>query len=253
MAERPRQASPTSVAFFSDVHANLPALRAALADVERRGATVACVAGDLVSDGPHPSEVFDLLRSSRVAVIAGNVERKVVALAAGGKRDLVAMQEKKKRGNLAWTVLQLDRRQLAWLAALRSEIEITLGDTKTLVVHGSPLGDTDYLFASITAPGLASKLTDPSVEVLVSGHSHVPFVRRVASVLVINCGSVGRPADGDPRGSYALARLQPGRLPSARIVRFAYPVGEVARAVVARSVPGIDPAEYLRGVKAKRS
>ena len=253
MREPDRTSDPARLAFLSDVHANLPALRAALADAERRGAEVACVAGDLVGDGPHPAEVIDLLRERGVPVIAGNVERKVTSLAAQGRKALVELQEKKKRGNLAWTALQLDRERLAWLAALPPSLELGHGGVRTLVVHGSPLGDTDYVFASITTVGIAAKLTDPAVDVLVCGHSHVPFARRVRGVLVINCGSVGRPSDGDPRGSYALAEFRSGRAPTARIVRFAYPVDEVARAIAVRGAPGIDPAEYLHGLKIKGS
>ncbi len=241
------------VAFLSDIHANLPALRAALADVERQGARVGCVAGDLVGDGPHPAEVIDLIRARRLPAIAGNVERKVVALGGKPRRALLEIQEKKKRGNLAWTALRLDADRLGWLASLPATLEPGTAGVTTLVVHGSPLGDTDYVFASITPQGLAGKLPDRAVEVLVCGHSHVPFVRRVRGVLVINCGSVGRPADGDPRGSYALVDLRPGRRPTARIVRFDYPVDEVVRELAARGVPGVDADEYARGLKLKGS
>ncbi len=253
MPESHRLPGARRFAFLSDVHANLPALHAALADAARRGARVAGIAGDLIGDGPHPAQVIGVVRERRLAAITGNVERKVIALAKERRQVLVELQERKRRGNLAWTALQLDRTEIAWLASLPATLELDLGGARTLVVHGSPLGDTDYVFASITSQALASKLSDPSVQVLVCGHSHVPFARRVGGVLVINCGSVGRPADGDPRGSYALVERRQGRAPTARIVRFAYPVAEVVRDIAGRGVPGVDPAEYERGLKLKGS
>ena len=66
---------------------------------------------------------------------------------------------------------------------------------------------------------------------------------------MVNCGSVGRPVDGDPRGALALADFTPGRRPSARILRFPYPVAGVVDDLDARRVPGVDPADFVLGVK----
>jgi predicted phosphodiesterase len=97
-----------------------------------------------------------------------------------------------------------------------------LAGKRLLLVHGSPLGDTDYVYPSLTARALAAKLGAARPDVLACGHSHIPFTRRIAGVRVVNAGSVGRPVDGDPRGSYALVELDRGALARARIVRFPY-------------------------------
>jgi predicted phosphodiesterase len=119
------------------------------------------------------------------------------------------------------------------------------------VVHGSPLGDTDYIYPSLTPEGLRAKLAEREARpvLLVSGHSHVPFVRQVDGVMVVNCGTVGRPADGDPRGSLAVVEVREAEGIRASILRFEYPVGEVVEAMQERGVPGVDPDEYLQGVK----
>lgn len=204
---------------------------------------MAIVAGDVVGDGPHPAEVIDLLRSTRTLAIRGNVDRKV--LEAERVRDAGDAPEQ----NRLWTARQLAVRQRAWLAALEAEAELGLAGARLRVVHGSPISDTDYIYPSITAAGLASKLQGDEPDVLVCGHSHVPFARRLGRRLVVNCGSVGRPADGDARGSYALLRLAGGEPPRAAIVRFPYAVNEVMAAMRERGVPGVQPDEYWRGVK----
>ena len=73
-------------------------------------------------------------------------------------------------------------------------------------------------------------LGTPRPDVLVGGHTHVPFVRTVDGMLVVNAGTVGRPFDGDPRASWALLELEKGRA-RARIRRVEYPVEETVRAM----------------------
>jgi putative phosphoesterase len=211
------------VAILSDVHANLPALQAALADLERRGAEVVLVAGDVVGDGRHPSEVVAMLRRWAIPTIRGNVERKVIEAAALTDTELALRTGKKKQADLVWTARRLGHEGLEWLRALPASLELHLAGARLLLVHGSPLGDTDYVYPSLTAWALAAKLGADRPDVLACGHSHIPFTRRIAGVRVVNAGSVGRPVDGDPRGSYALLDLDRGALPRARIVRFPYP------------------------------
>jgi putative phosphoesterase len=210
------------IAVVSDIHANLPALEAALADARRRHAEEVIVAGDVVGDGRQPAEVVALLRGRAFPAIRGNVDRKVVEAAALSGKALAERAGKKKHAELAWTARQLGRSGLDWLANLPASLTAHVAGSRLLVVHGSPISDTDYIYPSLTAPALAEKLGADRPDALACGHSHVPFVRRISGVTVVNAGSVGRPVDGDPRGSYALLEFTAGRPPRARIVRFAF-------------------------------
>lgn len=223
------------VAILSDVHANISALEAALADLERRAAKVVLVAGDVVGDGTHPSEVVALLRRRAIPTIRGNVERKVMEVAALRPSE-VAVLAKKKHTDLVWTAKCLGREGLDWLRSLPSSLELRLAGSRLLLVHGSPLGDTDYVYPSLTARALAAKLGAERPDILACGHSHIPFARRVAGVTVVNAGSVGRPVDGDPRGAYALVDLERGRIARARIVRFPCPIQQPPSGTARRTV-----------------
>jgi putative phosphoesterase len=243
------------IAFLSDVHANLPAVEAALAVAARVGAEGVVVAGDLVGEGPHPVEVIAAVRERGALCIRGNVDGQVLELALGGKK-LKKMERggKRQKRNRAWTALRLREapESLEWLAALPAELRLEVEDRELLVVHGSPRGDTDYIFPSLTPAALAGKLEplgDYRPSVLVCGHSHVPFAREVDGVLVVNCGSVGRPADGDPRGTMAVVDFGGPEGTHVQLVRFGFPVERVIADLAERGVPGMDPEEYRLGVK----
>lgn len=242
------------IALLSDIHANLAALRAALDVAERQGADLVFVAGDVVGDGPEPVEVVAALRERGIESIRGNVDRKVLSQGDSRRKLEKAIREKGDAGrNRAWTALRLldAPHERAWLAALPEQRTLEVEGRAILVVHGSPWSDTDYVFASLTAPGLDGKL-EPLAgwrpDAMACGHSHVPFARRIGGVTVANCGSVGRPADGDPRGSLAVLEVD-GAAVRARIVRFEYDVEATIAEIERRAVPGLDPGQYRRGLK----
>jgi putative phosphoesterase len=243
------------IAFLSDIHGNLPALRAALAEARERGADRIIVAGDVVGTGPFPLESVQLLMTEpEIQAIRGNVDRQVLRVREKKPKKVKKRLSTgpKKRQNKAWSAVALDDAAASWLASLPPTLAFTVEGVDVLVVHGSPIGDSDYIFPSLTEEALARKLaplSGPPPRVLVSGHSHIPFVSQVGGTLVINCGSVGKPADGDPRGSFALAELRKSRPPTAEIVRFAYPMDELQKAITDRDVPGVRFKGYREGLR----
>ncbi len=238
------------IALISDIHANLPALQAVLAAARRHGADAVLQAGDVVGSGPHPDEAVDVLAEHGVAGVRGNVDRKVLALAEHPKRLGEIVAEGKRKANYAWTAMQLGRGAQQWLAALPPRLTVDFEGVEVLVVHGSPLDDADYLYPSLTVPGLRERLRGtPPPPVLVCGHSHIPFARRVGATLVVNCGSVGRPVDGDRRACLALLEVAGGTRVRGRILRVDYEVERTVAALVERAVPAAVPQEYVRGIK----
>jgi putative phosphoesterase len=246
------------IAFLSDVHANLPALDAGVAAARERGAERIVVAGDVVGDGPFPAESIARLRDDHPCdVIRGNVDREVARLARrkGPKALRRRAAKNGKKANRAWTVLALSAADLDWLENLPPTLDLDVEGVGILVVHGSPRSDREYIYPSLTPAGLERILHDrdgPRPRLLVSGHSHVPFASHVNGTLVINCGSIGRPADCDPRGSFALVEIGDDSV-EGEIVRFDYPVEEVVRALERLDVPGVEAEEFRQGVKELKS
>ena len=240
------------VAFFSDIHANFPALVQAFESAKRHGVSKVFCAGDITGFGPHPTEVVRLLREHKVQAVRGNVDRKVLAL-AGSPKKLKSGMDSKKSAPAAWSALNLGEEELKWLSALPAELPLSFSGKKLMLVHGSPLSDTDYIFPSITGQALLAKLGGEKPDILVCGHTHIPFTHDVADVRVVNCGSVGRPVDGDPRGSYAILDIQQRGPVRTQVVRFAYSVDDLVSDLKARRVPSVKPREYRLGIKPKGS
>jgi putative phosphoesterase len=237
------------VAFISDIHGNLPALEAALTDARFRGAERIYCAGDLTGYGPFPGEVCRILAEEQITTIIGNYDAKVIA-ALHRSADLKQRMKPGKWKILDWTCGQIDGDAQRFLASLPPLHRETLaGRFKLLMVHGSPMSAEDAIYPSITPYGLKKKLAGTRLDILVCGHTHIPFVRRVAGALVVNCGSAGQPVDGDPRPAYALVKIQQGKPPSARIIRFDYPKAELLQAIERSSLPHGLSADFSEGNK----
>jgi putative phosphoesterase len=225
------------IAFISDIHGNLPALEAAVADAKARGASRILCAGDMTGYGPFPDEVCRFLMERRIPAIIGNYDQKVIELAKRGSSGAAGMKAKKRK-ILVWTVKHITDPTRRYLADLPENFALRLpGATKLLVVHGSPLSMDDPIYPSLTARGLGGKLGDQLPDILVCGHTHIPFVKRVGGILVVNCSSTGHPVDGDARPAYALVRARRGAAPCGRIVRFEYDRDRAIAALDKTSLP----------------
>jgi putative phosphoesterase len=239
------------VVFFSDIHANFPALCRALEWAQRHGADRLICAGDLVGHGPHPTEVVRLLMEQKVEAILGNVDRKVLALLEAPAK-LKKRLKKKAHAPAAWAAMALGEVERGWLAGLPRELRLEVDGVEISVVHGSPLSDTDYIYPSLTPHALAAKLGESRPRVLICGHSHVPFTKEIAGVRIVNCGSVGRPVDGDPRGALALCEFMGEGRVRCRIARFPYPVEPLVADLTAKGALGSLPQDYRTGTKANK-
>jgi putative phosphoesterase len=209
------------IACLSDVHGNLPALESAIADARARGAERIVSAGDMTGYGPFPNGVCRLLRKFRIPAVVGNYDQKVIEVAKEGPSVAAGMKEKKRK-ILLWTAAHLDGQAIRFLSSLPRELRLSMEGHRLLILHGSPISMEDAIYPSITRQGLEAKLTGTRPDILVCGHTHIPFVKRIGKVLVVNCGSAGHPVDGDPRPAYALVRAERRQVPRGRIVRFAY-------------------------------
>jgi len=234
------------IAIFSDIHANFPALSAALKSTTRYGVEKVFVAGDLVDRGPHPVEVLRYLNKQNIPAIKGNVENKLLKLRNNPKRTSKML--KKKSAHLAWTALQLQKSEWAYLESLPGNLDFELCSKRILLVHGSPLSDEDYIYPSITNTGLKAKLKDLKPDILICGHTHIPFLKAFGSLRLINCGAVGLAIDGDPRGSYALLEILNNKQIHGHIVRFNYSIKRVVSDLELRAVPAVAKISYEQGV-----
>ncbi len=191
------------LAILSDIHANLEALQAALADVDRRGVDAIVCLGDIVGYGPDPAPCVDLVRQRCAAVVLGNHDEAVAF-----DRNLRYLP---KDGETAAKLhqTQLSEDQLAWLRTL--PLRVRSGSMVTLA-HAAPLNPAEW--PRLDNFGLLQAQFDAfDTDVCFVGHSHRPAI--VANTVgvhrvrkghryLIDVGSVGQPRDNDPRLSFGI-------------------------------------------------
>ena len=224
--------SPTRFAILSDIHGNSAATRAVLADIDAMAPDATYCLGDLVGYGPRPSESIDLIRNRAISTIMGNYDDGV-----GFDRDDCGCAYKdygeRERGqhSLMWTrsVVTADRK--AWLRSLPPEIRLDVNGARLRLVHGSPRRMNEYLFADRDPASLARIARGADCDVLLFGHTHIPWSRRIEGVLMVNTGSAGKPKDGDPRAGWVLLTIGTGGEVTVEMRRVAYDIPAMATAI----------------------
>jgi len=220
------------VAALYDIHGNLPALEAVLARVEASGADTVVVGGDVLP-GPMPGECLARLLDLRppALFLRGNGESAVLAELEG--RDPGPLPAEALEA-IRWTASRLGREEAralaAWPATLRLEVP---GPGRVLFCHATPGSDTTIFTRRTPDERLLRLLGDPDADLVVCGHTHMPFDRDVGPVRVVNAGSVGMPF-GRPGADWLL--VGPGVEPR----HTDYDLDAAARRVRATDGPGAE-------------
>ena len=241
-------------ALISDVHANLPALEAVLADIAGRGGIDATFhLGDLVGYAPWPNEVVAIVADEGIAGVCGNYDS-TVALGAPhcGCRYEDPRQEAESHESYAWTRAHVTDRTRRLLGTLPFRLDLRPGGghapgPKVVLVHGTPTLNTLY-WTEDRDDAFCLKMAEHAGarpgDVICFGHTHRPWTREAGGIRFVNTGSVGRPKDGDWRAGYVLLDAGGGAT-SVEVVRVEYDVERAMDAVRRSGLPA-GFAEYLR-------
>lgn len=217
------------LAVLSDIHGNVPALEAVLADLERWRPDEVIVNGDLVSRGPYSLECVRLLHTCRPGCrfLSGNHEDLVLRCADSEPDETDATFELRRFAH--WTCERLGFGVVEELRSWPDHLDLTglEGDSSLHVTHGSRLGNRDGIRAESSEDHLAAQLGDPR-DLFIGSHTHRPLLRHFNGTLAVNTGSVGQPFDGDPRSAYGRFELRDGRW-RAEIARVRYDKAQAER------------------------
>jgi len=178
------------VAALYDVHGNLPALEAVLAEVATQNVDAIVVGGDVLW-GPLQSECLTALRAVGARFLSGNCEREVIGAVGESSR---------------WCREQLTTDEVAFVSAWPATVELDVDDLGHVVFcHATPHSDEENLTGLTPDDEVASALSGVYADVVVCGHTHVQLDRRVPNApRLVNAGSVGLPYQGEPGAFWAL-------------------------------------------------
>jgi len=234
------------VAILSDIHGNLQALEAVLADMRAAGAQQVYCLGDVVGYGANPNECCARVADLAEACVLGNHDE-----AALGQGSLEYFNSVAKMAAL-WTMKVMDAPTRDYLQRAPMTFPLVAGEHQALLVHASPdhPADWHYIISEHDARAAFEHCTERLIFV---GHSHAPGIftlagsevgvlRTAACTLapgtryLVNDGSVGQPRDGDPRAAWCLFDAQAGTL---EVRRVAYDVGAAQAAIRGAQLPEI--------------
>ena len=223
---------------ITDIHGNLPALEASLEAIEAIGVDQIYCGGDLVGYGPHPNEVCALIEARAIPTIYGNYDYAIAReLEDCGCAYVTQHDRDLGQQSVAWTLAHTDQRSKDFMRGLPFDLRFEVGDQHVHLVHGSPRKVNEYLFEEKPASLYERLARAEEAQVLVFGHTHKPWIHSYGDVLFVNCGSVGKPKDGDPRAAFAILEADAGGPIRASIERVPYDAESVAREVAAAGLP----------------
>lgn len=232
------------IALLSDIHGNLLALDACLADLESQGgADGIVVAGDLCLDGPKPKKVLQRLEEIGATCIRGNTDR---YLSDDGSGETF---EPAEAAQIAWTRREIGERWISWLKELPFALRIGEDDNQLLVVHANPRTDDEHIWPDAEEEELERLIGDETATAIAFGHLHIPFVRMWRRKLLVNVSSAGLPKDGDSRASYAILTERGGGW-QVKHRRVAFDVKKVATQLTDCGIP--ESAELIATLRRHR-
>lgn len=247
-----------TIALFSDIHANLPALEAFFADLDSRKPDAVYCLGDLVGYNIWPNEVISEIRRRGIPTIAGNYDS---GIGRSGDDCGCAYKTDIEKANgsvsIAYTnqIIKEDaRRYLRTLPAhIRVEFQLNNDTLNLLLVHGSPRKINEYLFEDRAEKSMLRMMQDADADIMCFGHTHKPYHRIITDENqhvrhAINTGSVGKPKDGDNSGGYVLLHINEAGEVKVEFIRFAYDVEKAARAIENSPLPDAYAESLRKGV-----
>lgn len=234
------------VALLSDIHGNLPALEAVLADIDTlEGVSATYHLGDLVGYAPWPNEVVALLAQRAIAGIGGNYDSTVATRYAHcGCRYEDPRQEELAHLSYSWTLEHVTEPTRRSLGALPFRLDLMpqgghAGGRRVILVHGTPTLNTLYWTEDRPDDFCRKMIAQAGAragDLIAFGHTHKPWHRVVDGVHLVNTGSVGRPKDHDPRAGYVVLEFQADGV-AVEFHRVEYDVPRAMAAILESTLP----------------
>jgi putative phosphoesterase len=217
------------IGILSDIHSNGDALSAILGDLHRCDKIF--FLGDLVGYGAQPNQVVEDVRKLKPQIaLMGNHDHAVIT---GDTTDFVRYAARA----IEWTRKQIQSDNLTYLSNLQVKASMHLNGMRLAMYHGSPRDPlNEYIFPGLPLFIVRNLIELATADVLLLGHTHIPFIARDSNRILANPGSVGQPRDGDPRASYGILEVNDGKV-EFTLKRVKYDIDSAASRIIKAGLP----------------
>ena len=195
------------IAVISDIHSNIYALNEVLADIKNRHVDLTVCTGDLVGYATRPNEVIETLKEEKILTIMGNYDEAIGNFKIICGCDYPDPKDAEKAAlSMQFTSEETTLENKAYLRNLPKEATFTFNDKTIRFVHGSTRVINEYLKEnSKEAEEVMGELVE---DILVCGHTHIPYAKYYGEKLLVNAGSVGKPKTNTPDANYVIIDIQ---------------------------------------------
>lgn len=217
------------IAVIADIHSNSTALEKVLDEIDKKNPSYIISPGDIVGYGPDPNGVCDRLREmDNFLSVRGNHDQAVI------DGDITGMNPVASEA-IKFTTKEISDENLKFLKHLDNYYPLKLDIFNIFLVHGSPDNYLDDYIYPDTSENRFKKFFDKTrANLIVNGHSHIPFTRQLGDRVFLNAGSVGQPRDRDPRACYVLIDTENHKI---EVKRTEYDIDKVSEKMKRKGLP----------------
>lgn len=232
------------IAILADIHGNILALEKVLEDIKNQDIDNYIILGDIVMIGPDPAATLRLIKAlNPISLIKGNTDMWLEEF-SGIKEEPGTLKRKPYYEFYLYAKERITTDEINFLASLPEKLSLNIAGRDILCVHGSPRFITDEMDNRITDDEMEEMLEGVKEDIILCGHSHIPYLGVIKGKYVFNVGSVGRPLDGNVSASYGLLDLHEPGNPEFLLKRVNYPVLDTIRMAKESGLPYIKRYEY---------
>ena len=245
------------IAVISDIHSNIYALDEVISDIKNRDVDMVVCTGDLVGYATRPNEVIHKIKEEKILTIMGNYDEAIGNFKIICGCDYPDPKDAEKAGlSMHFTGSETTEENKKYLRNLPKEAVFTFDNKTIRFVHGSTRVINEYLKEnSKEAEEVMSELVE---DILVCGHTHIPYAKYYGEKLLVNVGSVGKPKTNRPDANYVIIDIKNedelAKKPSSvevEIIEVAYDFEKIAKEIEENEILSNDFARLLREGSAK--
>ena len=233
------------IGIISDIHSNIYALEAVLDDMESRNIDLIACTGDLVGYGTRPNEVIDTIRKNRILTIMGNYDDAIGNFKMVCGCDYKDPKDAEKASlSMYFTSMETTDENKKYLSSLPKEATLNFNNKTIKLVHGSTRLINEYLKEdSKESKEVMDELAE---DILVCGHTHIPYYKYYGEKLLVNAGSVGKPKTNKPSANYVIINIDNMSSFKVEIIEVNYDFEKIAREIEENDILPNDFARLIR-------